>query len=118
MRPYKGYSKVVNLPLFDPSIRLFPESREREYSPAEDNKEAADGAAAAAPTAEGEGDDEEDKETWEPTLLDDIVDYESVKGDSSKRREYMLPRHPGCISKKFIDLMNDFGNEGIDKSDA
>ena len=57
-RPYKGYSKVVNLPLFDPSIRLFPDSRNREYTPAENNREAADGAAAGPADAVGDEDEE------------------------------------------------------------
>ena len=52
----------------------------------------------------------------EEMLLDDIIKFDGSTYRFDKGKEptqaFCLPRHPGCVSEKFIHLMNEFGSQG------
>ena len=81
-------------PLFDPRIRQKPPKKNNEDLRANNisrNQDVLD------KNAEGK-------------LLDEVVPF--INKDEEKKNNYCFPRYPDCVSYKFIELMNHFGNEG------
>lgn len=97
-----GEASDLELPLFDPAVRELSEQDYNKRYNAED-----------VPVDTGNNLVEDSDEEM---LLDDIMKFDgsTYRFDKVKQpiEPFCLPRHPGCVSEKFIYLMNEFGSQG------